>query len=102
MKWIKEIIEIKNYSIKVLWNDDIIRIIDLYDFLKSKTTNPMSSYSHLLDYDIFQNVKCDGTTLYWENLIDFTNLDGSIEKGNLDISPELLYEIANSNYKKAI
>lgn len=102
MKWIEEIINVEDYKIQVLWNDKVLRTIDLTDFLNSKTKNSNSSYTPLLENSIFQSVKCDGTTLYWENLIEYKDIDGSIHKGNLDISPELLYEIAVSNIKIAI
>lgn len=102
MKWIVKIIELENYNIKTLWNDNIIRDIDLFDFIKSKTDNQNSSYLPLLDYGIFSKVKCDGTTLYWENLIDYKDYDGTIKKGNLDISPELLFDISVPMKKLAV
>lgn len=96
MKWIIKVLNVENYTIKTLWNDGKIREIDLMDFLLQHSKNPESSYSLLLDKDVFNTVKCDGTTLSWDNLIEYTDLDGSIKKGCLDISPEFLFELTSS------
>lgn len=101
MKWIEEIININNFQIKTLWNDGVIREIDLTNYL-AEQTNPNASYTQLLDQTVFNNVKCDGTTLYWENLIDYQDIDGTTKKGDLDFSPELLFELANTSFKKVI
>jgi hypothetical protein len=102
MKWIEKIIEVKPFSVKVLWNDGNIRNIDFKNYLKNKSQDTESSYNQLLDYKIFSRVKCDGTTLFWENLIQYIDIDGVQKSGNLDISPELLYELAFQEYKQAI
>lgn len=102
MKWIEKIIEVKPFSVKVQWNDGIIRNIDFTNYLKNKSQDTESSYNQLLDYQIFSSVKCDGTTLFWENLIQFTDIDGVLKSGNLDISPELLFELAFQEYKQVI
>ncbi len=96
MKRIIKVIEVENYSVKTLWNDGNIRDIELLDFILKKSKNPDSSYSQLINKSIFETVKCDGTTLSWDNLIDYVDLDGSIKKGELDISPELLFELTES------
>jgi hypothetical protein len=49
---------------------------------------------------VFKEVKCDGTSLYWENLIKFKDYEGTIKDGNLDISPELLFELSYLEYEK--
>lgn len=102
MKWIERIIDVSNYNVKTLWNDGFVREINLKDFLNKKGKNPNSSYSKLLDLEIFKKVICDGTTLCWENIIEYIDVDGSIRKGSLDIAPELLFEISEPNYKEVI
>ncbi|MDT3738293.1 MAG: DUF2442 domain-containing protein [Candidatus Kapabacteria bacterium] len=102
MKWIERIIDVSNYNVKTLWNDGIVREINLKDFLIEKGKNPNSSYNKLLDLETFKKVKCDGTTLCWENQIEYIDVDGSIKKGSLDIAPELLFEISVPNYKEVI
>lgn len=94
MNWIEKIIEVRNYTIKALWNDGLEREINLIDFLNKKAKITNSSYNKILDLDEFSKVKCDGTTLYWENMIEYKDIDGSVHIGNLDISPELLYDIS--------
>jgi len=96
MKWIIKLLDVENYTVKTLWNDGKIRDIDLMDFLLQQSKNLESSYSQLLDKTVFNSVKCDGTTLSWDNLIEYTDLDGSIKKGSLDIAPEFLYELTSS------
>lgn len=96
MKWIIKVLDVENYTVKTLWNDGQIRDIDLMDFLLQQTKNPDSSYSQLLDNRVFNTVRCDGTTLSWDNLIEYTDYDGSIKKGSLDIAPEFLYELTSN------
>lgn len=94
MKWIVKILDIKPYSIKTLWNDGVERTVHLEEFIKNNSANPNSSYSKLLDKQIFCKAQCDGTTLCWENMITYTDLDGSQKLGALDIAPELLFELS--------
>ncbi|MBX3042744.1 MAG: DUF2442 domain-containing protein [Ignavibacteriae bacterium] len=94
MKWIEKVLEIKPFEIKTLWNDGNIRNIDFQPFLESKGKKVNSSYHQLLNKDVFVKAQCDGTTIFWQDLIEYKNLDGRICKGNLDISPEVLYELA--------
>jgi hypothetical protein len=102
MKWIEKILDIKPYIVKTLWNDDTIRLINLEEFLENKSKKTESSYNKLLDKDVFKEVKCDGTSLYWENLIKYIDYDGTEKDGNLDISPELLFELSYLELKQAI
>ncbi len=94
MKWIEEIISKEPYKITCKWNDGKVTIIDLYEFLLEKSKNPNNSYSQLINTVRFLQVKCDGSTLCWENGITYTDTDGTIKQGELDIAPELLYDIA--------
>ena len=92
MKWIVDIINVEPYKVTCMWNDKKVRTIDLEDFIKLHSENPKNSYYQLLDKKRFAGVKCDGTTLYWENGIFYTDIDGKVRKGPLDIAPEVLYE----------
>ncbi|MBM2813648.1 MAG: hypothetical protein HW421_410 [Ignavibacteria bacterium] len=102
MKWIEKILEVKPYTIKTLWNDGSVRLINLEEFIKKKSLNPNSSFKKLKNSDVFIKVKCDGTSLYWENLIKYKDLDGGEKDGNLDISPELLFELSYTQLKQVI
>ena len=96
MKWIVEILKIEPYKITCRWNDNAITAIDLYEFILEKSKNPENSYTQLQNKERFLQVKCDGSTLYWENGIKYKDLDGTIKPGPLDIAPELLYELAHN------
>lgn len=92
MKWIEKIISATPYIVICQWNDGKIRAVDLEDFILEKSRNPDNSYAQLNDSDRFLEVKCDGSTLFWESGIEFEDLDGSKKKGPLDIAPERLFE----------
>ena len=94
MKWIVEIINKEPYKITCKWNDNHINTVDLYSFILEKSKNKDNSYSQLINKDRFLQVKCDGSTLYWENGIKYQDIDGIIKPGPLDIAPELLYEMS--------
>jgi hypothetical protein len=94
MKWIVEILEIEPYTITCLWNDQEIRAIDLTNFINEKSQNPRNSYSQLKDKDRFVEAKCDGTTIYWENGIKMRDYDGIEKFGQLDIDPDILFEMS--------
>jgi hypothetical protein len=96
MKLIIEILNKEPYKITCRWNDNNITTIDLYEFILGKSKNPNNSYSQLLSKERFLQVKCDGTTLYWENGIKYTDVDGTIKPGPLDIAPELLYDFSQN------
>jgi len=94
MKWIVEIINKEPYKITCKWNDNHIKTVDLYSFILEKSKNVDNSYSQLINKDRFLQVKCDGSTLYWENGIKYQDIDGTLKPGPLDIAPELLYEMS--------
>ncbi|MDQ3022695.1 MAG: DUF2442 domain-containing protein [Bacteroidota bacterium] len=92
MKWIKEIVKVQHYTITCLWSDNEIRKLDLKEFIFSKSKE--NSYHQLKDKARFSQVKCDGTTLYWENGITIKDYDGTEKPGPLDIDPDYLYKIS--------
>ena len=102
MKWIEKIVNIENFKVNTLWNDGKIRSIDLKEFIESKSQNPKSSYAKLLDLSVFELVKCDGTSLYWDDLLIAKDIDGSEISAPLDISPEFLFELAKEEFKQVI
>jgi len=81
------------YRITCRWNDGVIRTIDLEGFLKNKSGNPESSYFPLLNKNRFSEVKCDGTTLYWENGRTMRDTEGNDMSASLDIDPDILFEM---------
>lgn len=99
MKRILKIIDVEPYSITCLWNNKEIRTVDLKQFIEDKGKNPKNSYFQLLDRNRFYQVKCDGTTIYWENGIKMKDYDGTEKLGPLDIDPDFLYEMS---YKDSV
>lgn len=102
MKWIEKIIDVDHYTVKTLWNDGVLRLINLKDFIVDKSQNPNSSYAKLKDLAVFKTVKCDGNSLYWENLITAKDINGKEFNAQLDISPEFLFELASEEFKQVI
>ena len=100
MKWILKILDAKPFKVTCLWNDNLIRIIDLEPFLRMKSKNPNGSYAQLINEERFKEVKCDGTTLYWEMGIYMKDVDGTIKPAPLDIDPDVLFEMTLSGHKK--
>jgi len=94
MKWIVEIIKKEPFKVVCRWNDNKLKTVDLYKFILEKSKSPDSSYTQLLNKERFLQVKCDGTTLFWENGINYEDIDGTIKPGPLDIAPEVLYDIS--------
>jgi hypothetical protein len=93
MKWILKIIEIQPYRVTCLWNDKVIRTVDLEHFLKDTCRDPNNSYCQLLNKKRFSEAKCDGTTLYWDNGINIKDIDGHLKPAALDIDPDVLFEM---------
>lgn len=102
MKWIIKILNVESFKVTCLWNDNIIRIIDLEPFLRMKSKNPNNSYSQLINEKRFSEVKCDGTTLYWETGITMKDIDGTFNPAPLDIDPDVLFEMTLSGHKNKI
>ncbi|MBC8184244.1 DUF2442 domain-containing protein [candidate division KSB1 bacterium] len=102
MKWIKEIIDVFPYSVISLWDDNQIRTTDLTYFIQTKAKNPNNSYAQLLDEKRFLEVKCDGTTIYWENGIQIQDIDGTIIPAPLDIDPYILYKMSTLNIENLV
>jgi hypothetical protein len=93
MNWIIKIISKEPFKVTCRWNDQIIRTIDLEAFLRRKSTKPFNSYSQLLDKERFLEVKCDGTTLYWDKGIIMTDVNGRQQPAPLDIDPDVLFNM---------
>ena len=55
-----------------------------------------------MDLSVFNLVKCDGTSLYWDDLIIAKDINGIDIKAQLDISPEFLFEISDEEFKQVI
>jgi Protein of unknown function (DUF2442) len=87
---IRKIIAVKPYQVCCLWNTGEEKWIDFELFLRKQPRE--SSFALLLDPAVFCAVRCDGRTLYWENLVPYQDLDQETKPGILDICPDVLYE----------
>ena len=90
---IKNIISTDSYSIKCLWNTGEIRVIELEQEI---LTNGQSVISKLSDKNTFASVKLDSEagTIYWDGLLNYTDIDGTIKSGPLDLCPDVLYSLS--------
>lgn len=75
MHWIKDFTYIKDYKIKLVFENKKCKTVDLKDHLSGKVFNPLKNISY------FRKVKLnkDIDTIVWPN--------------NADFSPDFLYEI---------
>ena len=89
---IKNIIEVKPFAIKCEWTNGEIRLID-FQLLKKELGNEVL-FNKILQPEIFKQVKLDASskTLYWDNMMPYTDYDGSKKIGPLDFCPDVLYQ----------
>lgn len=95
MKWIEKIVSVVPYVVTCRWNDGKIREVNLEKLLLDKSRNPENPYAQLREVNRFLEVKCDGSTLFWENGLKYEDLDGITKKGPLDVAPERLFEFTD-------
>jgi len=79
---IKEIKEVNNFELFLLFNNNEIRKVNLEPRLKEWTTSPQSKFGQLLNLNLFKTVKLDKEmeTIVWEN--------------GIDLCPNVLYEMS--------
>lgn len=82
---IKELIDIKPYTITARFNTDEVLEIDLESKLKLWSSEPESIYNELLKPDCFKTARYDKEweIIYWDNGVDFCS--------------DMLYNIAKEN-----
>jgi hypothetical protein len=89
---ISQILSVVPYKVTCLWNTGEIREVDLQPLLIDSATRPNSPVNRLLDKRLFEQVKTDGRTLYWDNLLTMIDYDGSQHLAPLDFDPDVMYE----------
>ena len=87
---IKRILAVEPYKITCLWNTGEVRIIDFQPYIVD--SKPKSPIAHLADKQLFREVKTDGRTLYWDNLLTMIDYDGSQHRAPLDFDPDVIYQ----------
>jgi hypothetical protein len=73
MNFVKRVLSTEPYKLTIEFTNGEIRLVDLEDRIKSKSTTPDSKYRELLDVDYFKTVKVqeEWETVYWDNGLDF-------------------------------
>ncbi|MDZ4756724.1 MAG: DUF2442 domain-containing protein [Bacteroidota bacterium] len=87
---VNKIISINAYKIVADFNHGEMREIDLSNFINKFN---QGTTAQLKDIALFSKVKCNGTTIYWENLLPYIDYDGSQKMCELDLDPNVLYEL---------
>ena len=91
---VKEIISIEPFTIKALWSDGKVRMIDFGNFLSEFKQNEESHYYKILQKETFEKAKTDGRTIYWDNIAEMVDTDGSLIPGPWDFCPDVLFQNA--------
>ena len=89
---IRQIVSVEPYKVICLWSTGEVREIDLQPLLIASAAKPNSPVNQLLDKQLFKQVKTDGRTLYWDNLLTMFDYDGSHQPAPLDFDPDVMYE----------
>lgn len=73
MNFVKRILKIEPYKLTIEFGNGEVRIVDLEDRIRAKSTTPESIYRELLNADYFKTVKVqeEWETIYWDNGLDF-------------------------------
>ncbi len=87
---VKTILSVKPYKITCLWTTGEVREVDFHPYLAE--SKPQSPIARLADAKLFGEVKTDGRTLYWDNLLTMIDYDGSHHPAPLDFDPDVMYQ----------
>ncbi len=86
---VKTILAVESYKVTCLWTTGEVREIDFQLYLnESKSQSPIA---RLIDKHLFNKVKTDGRTLYWDSLLTMIDYDGSQHPAPLDFDPDVMY-----------
>lgn len=87
---VKTILSVEPYKITCLWNTGEVREVDFKPYLTE--FKPQSPIARLADKRLFSEVKTDGRTLYWDNLLTMIDYDGSQHSAPLNFDPDVMYQ----------
>jgi len=87
---VQKILAVEPYKVVCLWNTGEVREVDFEPYFVE--TKPHSPINKLADRQVFNNVKTDGRTLYWDNLLTMIDYDGSHHPAPLDFDPDVMYQ----------
>ena len=75
MHWVKDAHYIEDYKVKIRFETDEVKIVDLYDYLEGEIFEPLKDLSYFKLFEVNKDID----TIVWPNDADF--------------SPDFLYEI---------
>ena len=87
---VRTILSVEPYKITCLWNTGEVREVGFQPYIVE--SKPQSPIARLADKQLFSEVKTDGRTLYWDNLLTMIDYDGSQHPAPLDFDPDVMYE----------
>jgi hypothetical protein len=73
MNFVKSVLKVEPYKLTIEFKNGEIKIVDLENRIRAKSTTPESKYRTLLDAEYFKKVKvhAEWETIYWDNGLDF-------------------------------
>ena len=73
MNFVKRILNVEPYKLTIEFKTGEVRVVDLENKIRAKSTTPESKYISLLDFDYFKTVKVqeEWETIFWDNGLDF-------------------------------
>ena len=88
---IKTILSVEpSHKVTCLWNTGEVREVDFQLYLTGSKSQ--GSIARLADKQLFDEVKIDGRTFYWDNLLTMVDYDGGHYPAPLDFDPDVMYE----------
>lgn len=84
------ILSVEPYKVTCLWNTGEVREVDFQPYLTE--SKPQRPIARLTDKQLFSEVKTDGRTLYWDNLLTMIDYDGCQHPAPLDFDPDVMYQ----------
>lgn len=90
----KEIVEVNSFSIVCKFNNGEVRKLEVDKIFADKLND--TYIQKILTKAVFDSVKIgDFGQLYWENVAQMKDLDGSMISCEYDMSPEFVYYDSN-------
>lgn len=73
MNFVKQVLKAEPYKLTIEFKNGEVKVIDLEEKIRSKSSTPDSKYKALLNFDYFKKVKVqdEWETIYWDNGLDF-------------------------------
>ena len=95
MHHITKIEKVEGYKVICVFDSTELRSVDFNKMIEQNTQS--NFIQKLKDINTFNMVRLDpvAKTLYWENLAQMRDYDGTVKPCELDFDPNVLYELSN-------